>query len=140
MKIFIEEVRRRYRVYFIDTSPNDSLMITKDDCSLLLGAAHDPEFEASRALLELGYRGRLEVWRFGVGFPSMILDIERAAKFTIEETDAAGPRLRRYRTAYHGVSVTDATSYGYHKQSIVEHEANHTETAVLVGTGCMLTT
>jgi hypothetical protein len=120
MKIFIEETRRRYTVYLLDREPSDRT-IERGDCSLLLSASRDPEFEACRALLDLGFRGRLEVWRFGSNFPSMILDIERAAKLMVEETDTVGPRLRRYHCRPDIVRVRSTSANYKTEQPMIEY-------------------
>jgi hypothetical protein len=53
----------------------------------------NPEFEACRALLARGITGKLETWRPGGSFPAQILDIESAAKLTVEESDTVSVRI-----------------------------------------------
>ncbi len=87
-RITIEPVSRgargeRYRVSY--------------DGAVLIESSRDPEFDACRALLARGTSGKLEVWWKGASYPSMILDIEGAAKLTVAESDKEGPRLVRWR-------------------------------------------
>jgi hypothetical protein len=53
----------------------------------------NPEFEACRALLARGITGKLETWRPGGTHPALILDIEKAAKLTVEESDSVRVRI-----------------------------------------------
>jgi hypothetical protein len=53
----------------------------------------DPEFEACRALLARGITGKLEIWRLGGTYPALILDVEKAAKLTVEESDTVSVRI-----------------------------------------------
>jgi hypothetical protein len=53
----------------------------------------NPEFEACRALLARGITGKLEAWRTGGTYPALILDIEKAAKLTVEESDGVSVRV-----------------------------------------------
>jgi hypothetical protein len=48
---------------------------------ILLEAAQHPEFEACRALVTRGLAGRLEVWRMGGEYPSVIIPDLAAAAF-----------------------------------------------------------
>jgi hypothetical protein len=64
------------------------------DGDLLLKASKNPEFEACRALVAKGLAGKLTTYRDGR--PAMTLDIEKAAKVTVRETKALGPRFARY--------------------------------------------
>ncbi|MGE0854419.1 MAG: hypothetical protein AB7O44_33295 [Hyphomicrobiaceae bacterium] len=65
--------------------------------SVLIDGSRHPEFDACRALLARGIRGKLEVWRKGAAFPAMVLDIEAGARLTVAETEAAGPRFVRWK-------------------------------------------
>jgi hypothetical protein len=63
---------------------------------LLVERSRDPECDAARALLARGITGKLSLCDGKTGKPRTMVDIERAAKLTVEE--AAGvPRLRKYR-------------------------------------------
>jgi hypothetical protein len=53
----------------------------------------NPEFEACRALLARGITGKLETWRPGGTYPALILDIQKAAKLTVEESDTVSVRI-----------------------------------------------
>jgi len=61
----------------------------------LIESTKNPEFDSTRELLALGVIGPVEVWRSGTSFPAMRLDIEKAAKLTIEESDRVGPSFAR---------------------------------------------
>jgi hypothetical protein len=63
---------------------------------VLLEASRCPEFDAARALLTMGITGSVQVWRPGGTFPSMTLDIAKAAKMTVEESATASVRLTRW--------------------------------------------
>jgi hypothetical protein len=74
----------------------------------ILLEGRDPELAACRALLARGITGRLEVWRPGTAFPSMRIDIARAAQLTAEEGFSVGPRFRRWTpTNWDAVSSCD---------------------------------
>jgi len=61
-------------------------------------STRNPEFDACRILQARGITGTLQVWRVGKARPDMTLDIARASRLTIRETDAEGPRLVRWET------------------------------------------
>ena len=63
----------------------------------LIESTKNPEFDSARALLARGIVGQVEVWRHGASFPAMRLDIEKAAKLTIEDGDRSGPRFTRWQ-------------------------------------------
>jgi hypothetical protein len=63
---------------------------------VLIETTRVPEFDACRALVELGISGRLEVWHKGASFAAMRLDIDSCAGWTAEESDRIGPRLARW--------------------------------------------
>ena len=54
---------------------------------VLVERSRNPEFDACRALLARGITGRLEAWHQGASYPSMRLDIEKAAKLTVKDGD-----------------------------------------------------
>jgi hypothetical protein len=62
---------------------------------VLLHASKNPEFEACRALVAKGITGKLVTYRDGR--PCMVLNIEKAAKVTVSETKAHGPRFVPYK-------------------------------------------
>jgi hypothetical protein len=57
----------------------------------------DRKGDACRALLALGITGKLEMWRPGRAWPDMQLDIVRAAKLTVVETEKVGPHFASSR-------------------------------------------
>jgi hypothetical protein len=63
---------------------------------LLLNRSRDPECETARALLAKGFTGKLTMLNGKSGRPRTIIDIEKAASLTIEETGGM-PRFRKYR-------------------------------------------
>jgi hypothetical protein len=62
----------------------------------LVESAKEPLTEACRALVALGYTGRLEMWG-SEPYPHMIVLIEQAARFTVVENANDGPRFAKYR-------------------------------------------
>ena len=65
--------------------------------AVLIERSRNPEFDACRALLAKGFTGRLEMWHRGASFAALRLDIEKGAKFTVEERDAKGLQIVRWR-------------------------------------------
>jgi hypothetical protein len=65
--------------------------------SVLVESSCNPEFDACRALMARGITGKLQVWRSCATFPAMTLDIERAARLTVSETDKDGLRVVSWR-------------------------------------------
>jgi hypothetical protein len=61
---------------------------------LLVERSRDPECDAARALVVQGITGKLSLCDGKTGKPRTIIDIERAAKLTVE---AGAPRFRKYR-------------------------------------------
>jgi hypothetical protein len=68
------------------------------DGKLLVEGSRDPECDAARALLVLGYTGTLHMRDGKSGKPCTIIDIERAAKLRTVETGNA-PRFRNVACA-----------------------------------------
>jgi hypothetical protein len=66
------------------------------DGKLLVERSRDPECDAARALLAKGISGTLTLCDGKTGMPRTIIDIEKAARLTVEETGNA-PRFRKYR-------------------------------------------
>lgn len=66
--------------------------------------SHAPSFAACRWLVEQGFSGPAEIWRPGEQYPRMrIASIELAAKFTVRESEAHGPRVVPFK-AFDGSS------------------------------------
>ena len=63
---------------------------------LLVEYSRDPECDAARALLAKGITGKLTMLDGKTGVPRTIIDIEKAARLTCEETGGV-PRFRKYR-------------------------------------------
>jgi hypothetical protein len=66
------------------------------DGQLLVDHSRDPECEVARALLAKGITGKLTMLDGKSGRPRTIIDIEKAARLTVEETGDV-PRFRKYR-------------------------------------------
>src|SRR5262249_18906929 len=67
------------------------------DGAVLLEDTWNPEFEACRALLARGIKGKLQTWRRGRQHWDMQLDIERGAGLTVEENERHGRKIVRWR-------------------------------------------
>src|SRR5262245_33540059 len=65
--------------------------------SVLVAGTHFPEFDGARALLARGIVGKVELWHDGADFPAMLLDVEKAARLSIEESAKSGPRFTRWQ-------------------------------------------
>ena len=63
---------------------------------LLVDRSRDPECDAARALVAKGITGKLTMLDGKSGRPRTIIDIEKAARLTCEETGGV-PRFRKYR-------------------------------------------
>ena len=63
---------------------------------LLVERSRDPECDAARALVVQGITGKLSLCDGKTGKPRTIIDIEGAAKLTVEEA-AGAPCFRKYR-------------------------------------------
>jgi hypothetical protein len=80
----------------------------------LIESTKNPEFDSARALLARGIVGQVEVWRHGASFPAMRLDIEKAAKLTIEDGDRSGPRFAHWQSRSEDANgYAISTSGGY---------------------------
>jgi hypothetical protein len=62
----------------------------------LVEGSRDPEHDACRALLSVGITGRVTFRHKGSLHPSMFMDIEKAARFTVRE-DGRLFQLERYK-------------------------------------------
>lgn len=63
---------------------------------LLVHRCRDPECDAARALLAMGFTGKVTLLNGATGRPRTILDIEKAARLTTEE-GPSGPRFVKCR-------------------------------------------
>ena len=66
------------------------------DGKLLVERSRDPECDAARALVARGITGKLSLCDGKTGKPRTMIDVEKAAKLTVEEA-AGAPRFRKYR-------------------------------------------
>ena len=64
---------------------------------VIVAASRQPELDAARVLVTRGITGRAETWRPGSTAPALRLYLERAAGFTVEESETRGPRFKRWR-------------------------------------------
>jgi hypothetical protein len=71
------------------------------DGKLIAENSRDPECDAARALVKLGYTGVLHMLNGKTGQPRTIIDIEKAARLRTVETGNA-PRFRRHETCAGG--------------------------------------
>jgi hypothetical protein len=58
--------------------------------------SRDPECDAARALLALGFAGKVTLLGGKTGRPRTVVDIDKAARLTTEE-GPTGPRFVKYR-------------------------------------------
>src|SRR6185503_18854873 len=66
------------------------------DGKLIVDRSRDPECDAARALSAMGYTGKLTMLDGKTGKPRTIIDVEKAAGLTVEETGNF-PRFRKWR-------------------------------------------
>ena len=66
---------------------------------LLVDRSRDPECDAARALLAMGYTGKLTMLDGKTGIPRTIIDIEKAATLHVPEENRDGLRFRRVAPA-----------------------------------------
>jgi hypothetical protein len=66
------------------------------DGKLIVDQSRDPECDAARALLAQGITGKLTLCDGKTGVPRIVIDIEKAARLTVEETGGL-PRFKKYR-------------------------------------------
>jgi len=71
--------------------------VTDEEGRVLLTGSRTPAFDAARTLLGEGATGRLEIWRVSAAYPAVILDIERAAGLTVEESATVSPTTRKWQ-------------------------------------------
>lgn len=68
------------------------------DGEVIVASSREPILAACRALAARGFTGRASFRRPGDKFAAMIVrDVVEAAKWTVSETEAHGPRLVRHR-------------------------------------------
>lgn len=65
--------------------------------AVLVPRTWNPEYDAARSLKAGGFTGTVEVWRQGGTHPDVIMDIERAAGLTVEESAGRDIRVVRWR-------------------------------------------
>ena len=63
---------------------------------LLVEQSRDPECDAARAVLAKGFTGKLTLLDGKTGRPRTVIDIEKAAGFSVSEENRDGLRFRRY--------------------------------------------
>jgi hypothetical protein len=74
---------------------------------LLIEKTKEPLFNACRALVAMGLKGRLEMWA-GEPHPRMIVrDIEQGAKLTVVEGAKTSPRITRWNPHPHAADDDD---------------------------------
>jgi hypothetical protein len=67
------------------------------DGDILVAGSHNPECDLARALLAKGITGKLTMVDANSGKARTIIDIEKAAKLTVEENRHNGPRFVKWR-------------------------------------------
>jgi len=99
--------QRRGQTYNVHLGSQDGELIVRN--------AFDPEFAACRVLLARGLTGKLEVWRPGSAFASLIIrDIAKGAQLTIREDAKRGPCTVKHRPRFEPDSVEQATLVAKH--------------------------
>ena len=63
---------------------------------LLVEQSRDPEYDTARALLAKGFTGNLMLLDGKTGLPRTVVNIEKAAGFSVGEENRDGLRFRRY--------------------------------------------
>ncbi|MGF6254091.1 hypothetical protein [Ensifer sp. LBL] len=90
LRVFIEPVKITHKGQGYSVSFNGETIIAR---------TRNPAPDACRHLVALGHRGRMEIWDNERPYPrSVFHDIERAARFTVAESNAHGPRIVRFKT------------------------------------------
>ena len=67
------------------------------DGDLIVEGSRDPEHDLARALLARGLTGKVTMLDANTGKPRTVIDIERAAKLTVEENRRFGPRFAKWK-------------------------------------------
>lgn len=73
------------------TSAGIRYRVTDEEGRVLVERCRNPEFEAARVLAAAGVTGQFEVWRRDGAGPAWVLDVTKAAKLTVHETDTRRP-------------------------------------------------
>jgi hypothetical protein len=68
------------------------------DGEIIVVCSRNPEHDLARALLSRGLTGKVTMLDAKTGKPRTIIDIERAAKMTVEENRRFGPRFVKWRS------------------------------------------
>jgi hypothetical protein len=102
-RIFIAELGRPGRYQARQDSPQGPVLVA---------STRQPLLDGCRALLAKGITGPVEMWDAVRPYPRMRADIEKAAKLTIEETAAAGLRVRPWRPFLRGTGTPEMASDG----------------------------
>jgi hypothetical protein len=69
----------------------------ESDGEIIVVGSRDPEHDAARALLAKGITGKLTFVDAHTGRPRTVIDIDQAAKLTVEENSGYGPRVRKWK-------------------------------------------
>jgi len=101
----------------------------------LIVVDRDPEHSACRALLAKGIKGKARFMRDGK--PSLIMDIEKAAQYRVQDKGRHGPRFVKYRQAnqFSQTYSMDSSSWNYART--VEPQASWKETMLFRILGTM---
>ena len=67
------------------------------DGRLVVCDSHDPECDLARALLAEGITGAVALHDAVTGKPRVVINIEKAAKLTVEESRTRGPRFGKWK-------------------------------------------
>ena len=67
------------------------------DGRLVVCDSHDPECDLARALLAEGIAGAVALHDAVTGKPRVVINIEKAAKLTVEESRTRGPRFSKWK-------------------------------------------
>lgn len=75
----------------------------------IIPKSHVPSHDACRYLAQRGFNGAVEVWGDGEAYPRLLIaDLNKAAEFTVSETEKRGPRVVRYRPLDQSVFAREA--------------------------------
>lgn len=74
---------------------------------LLVERSRDPEHDAARAMLKLGYRGRFHVVDMVTRARRMTGDVEKAAQYAVQESVKGGPRIVKWRPRPDGIGEAE---------------------------------
>jgi hypothetical protein len=71
--------------------------VTDENGHVVVDGSRNPEFDAARVLSAEGVTGDMEVWRPAGAFPSMRIDIEKAARLSVVEGATIGPIITQWK-------------------------------------------